>query len=246
MIAIIDADIVAFRCSASVKEDEPVELAIARIDNLMQQILDETESNSYIAYISGKDNFRYKLYPDYKANRRDSVDPVYRQVCKDYLVSNWNAEVVDGIEADDALGYTQTKDTILCSIDKDLLMIPGQHYNFVKNVFTTVTQQDGLRHFWKQMLMGDTADNIIGIKGIGPVKAHKLIDPLDDEQDMFDLVYSHYNQDPKWFVTNANCLWIQRNKGELWASQQRLTLPEECEQEVVRQLDFMTSLNPTT
>ena len=63
---------------------------------------------------------------------------------------------------------------------------------------------------------------------------------------MFDVVYDKYNQDAQRFVMNANCLWIQRNPGEIWANQQALTLPKECQQEVEASLEFMKSLRVDT
>jgi len=120
-------------------------------------------------------------------------------------------------------------------------MIPGLHYNWIKNIIYETKQQDGIRHFYKQMLIGDTADNIFGIRGIGPKKAEKIIEHLDEEQDMFDVVYGMYD-DPHRFVMNANCLWIQRNKGEVWGDQQNLALPDDCLQEVIMMSEFMKSL----
>jgi hypothetical protein len=76
------------------------------------------------------------------------------------------------MEADDLLGINQTKDTIICTIDKDLRQVPGQHYNFVKDEIFTVNLQEGLLWFYTQMLTGDASDNISGIRGIGLKKAH--------------------------------------------------------------------------
>ena len=245
MIALIDGDIVAYRVAATVREDEDFEICEYRIDVLMQQIFDAADSEEYKLFVKGSKNFRYELNPDYKANRKDMVKPVYLDSCYDYLVNNWNAIKSNGIETDDNLGINQTEDTVICSIDKDLLMIPGQHWNFVKCFGQTVSRQDGLRHFYKQMLIGDTSDNIFGVKGIGPKKAEKLIDPLDEEQDMFNVVYNLYN-DPQRFVMNANCLWIMQKENELWVDRQDLTLPEKCQPEVEAKLNFMKSLNQTT
>ena len=50
-------------------------------------------------------------------------------------------------------------------------MIPGKHYNWNKKIFETVDLQTGIQHFYKQMLIGDSSDNIIGINGIGKVKS---------------------------------------------------------------------------
>jgi 5'-3' exonuclease len=130
---------------------------------------------------------------------------------------------------------------MICTIDKDLDMIPGMHYNFVKIKCILCNQLTALKFFYKQMLIGDTSDHIFGIKGIGPVKAEKLLKDTKTEQEMFDIVYKLYN-DPKRFVMNACCLWIQ-NKGELWVNRQNLILPEQCKQEVDLMLEFMMSLN---
>lgn len=108
MIALIDGDIVAYRCSAAC-ENEPVEIALIRTYDMMQNILDETGASSYKCFLSGDNNFRYTINPDYKQNRKDKVDPIHRQACKDFLVSDWNAIVVDGYEADDALSMEQTR-----------------------------------------------------------------------------------------------------------------------------------------
>ena len=246
MIALIDADLVAYRCAATVTEDMEQDIAFYRMDVLVQQIIEATDVTGTILYLTGKNNFRKKINPEYKANRKDTVPPVYLQECRQYLVDNHNAIISDGCEADDLLGINQSEDTIICSLDKDLRMIPGNHYNWTKVELDRVTKQDGLRHFYKQMLIGDKSDNIFGVDKIGPVKAAKLIDHLDDEQDMFEVVWAKYNEDAARFVMNANCLWIQRNPGEIWANQQALTLPKECQQEVEASLEFMKSLNPTT
>jgi DNA polymerase-1 len=246
MIALIDGDIVAFRCAVSVTEDEPEELAIYRVDVLIQQIIEATEADSYRVFVKGDNNFRYKIYPEYKANRKEFIDPVHRAVCHNHLLLEHNAIPAEFGEADDMLGIYQEGNTVICSIDKDLLMIPGRHYNFVKVEHSRVKPQDGLRTFYKQMMIGDRSDNLIGVEGIGPKKADKLIDPLDDEQDMFDVVYDKYKEDAKRFVTNANCFWILQRPGGIWAKRQNLILPNQCQQEVDQQLEFISSMKECT
>ncbi len=246
MHANIDADLVAYRCAATVKEDEDVAIAYYRMDVLVQQIIEATDATSYTLFLSGKNNFRRTINPDYKANRKDMVPPVYLQDCKKYLVDFHSAVTSDGCEADDLLGCNQTDKTILCSLDKDLRMIPGNHYNWTRVELDTVNQQDAIRHFYKQMLIGDNSDNIKGVNKIGPVKASKLIDPLDDEQDMFETVWNLYEENAQRFVMNANCLWIWRNEGETWAARQNLILPDHLQQEVTTALEFMKSLKVDT
>ena len=91
MQALIDGDIVAYRCAFSANND-PEEAAILRVENLMRQILNNVCAETYRVFISGEDNFRYKIWPEYKANRKDTPKPVWLQQCREYLLKEWNAE----------------------------------------------------------------------------------------------------------------------------------------------------------
>ena len=237
MILLIDADLVAYRCSASVEPHGDEDVARLRCDRLMQELLHTTGAESYISFLTGPGNFRKQLNPEYKANRKDTIPPQWLQSCRKFLVEEWNSVVSDGCEADDLLGINQTPDTMIASLDKDLLMIPGQHYNWVKQEQTFVDEIDGIKHLYKQMLTGDRADNIFGVDGIGKVKAARIIDPLETEDEMIEKVLDLYNEDVTRFYMNVQCLWIMRNEGETWANRlNNLTLPLLLQQEVAQRL----------
>jgi DNA polymerase-1 len=210
LIALIDSDIVAYRCAAS-SEAEPEEIALLRTEGMMKEILEG--STSFVCYLTGPNNFRYKINPEYKANRKDKPKPIHLPICREYLIDQYNAVVTDGYEADDALGMAQTNDSVIFSIDKDLLMIPGCHFNFVTKTYKEVDELEGLKAFYRSMLIGDTSDNIRGVDGIGKVKAGRLIDPCTTESQMFDIVYKLYNDEVR-FLMNADCLYIWRNLDE--------------------------------
>ena len=55
------------------------------------------------------------------------------------MQSRYGAQVIDGMEADDALALAQTDKTAIATIDKDLLMVVGRHYNYVKQTWQDVT-----------------------------------------------------------------------------------------------------------
>jgi 5'-3' exonuclease len=216
MKALIDGDIVVYRCAASAEGEDDVGIALVRVDRLMEEILYATKADSYRAFLSGGNNFRYDVFPQYKANRKDAPKPRWLGACQDYLLSNWNAEITDGCEADDALGCAQDgTGTIICSIDKDLLQIPGKHYNFVKNEFSEVTEFQGIKHFYLQLLQGDRTDGISGLDGIGPKKAEKYLEGCETEEDLFNTVRGLYNND-KLLDTFGKCLWIWRHEGNIW------------------------------
>lgn len=225
MQALIDFDIVAYSMAASA-ENDPVEVAYMRIDQMIHSILDTTGANTYRGFISGGSNFRHEIYPEYKANRKDMVDPRWRSACKEYLVREWAAEVTDGYEADDALGINQTADTIICSIDKDLDQVPGLHYswpivrkgNIVREgKIYEVSEIEGLRSFYRSLLVGDRTDNIFGVDGIGKVKAAAMIDNLETEEEMFERVAELYQGDMDRLLVNGKCLYIMREENKQWA-----------------------------
>lgn len=214
--ALIDADIVAYRCAAA-SENDPEDISLLRADKLMRDIIHDTASDEFLACLSGPNNFRKDIYPEYKANRKDMVKPRHLAAVRQFLKDEWNAVISDGCEADDLLGINQNEQTIICSIDKDLLMIPGQHFNFVKKEFTFVDELEGLRSFYRSALVGDKADNIFGVYGIGKVKAAKYINHLTDEKEMYNTCCQLYN-DVDRLETNLNCLWIWQAPNECWSN----------------------------
>jgi DNA polymerase-1 len=220
MQALIDMDIVCFRCAASAEED-PFGIAQWRASDLFDQIIEKTNSDSYKAYLTGATNFRKKIYPEYKANRT-APKPKHLDDLRIWAVEHLNAEVAtDGLEADDLLGINQTEDTIICSLDKDLLQIPGKHFSWEINgkgwsrpdTWQDISELEGLRLFYQQCLKGDRSDNIRGIEGIGNKKAEVLLAKCQSEKDMLAAVLNAYGNEEE-FLMNANCLWILRNFNE--------------------------------
>lgn len=217
MIALIDADIVAYRCAASAEKDD-MSIALIRTELLMKEIISATDATEYKAFLSGskETNFRYTIDPTYKANRAALVRPVHLDACKQFLVTHWKAEICTGYEADDGMGINQKPSgTVICSIDKDMLQVPGQHYNFVKKEFTQVTADQGLKSFYIQTLVGDRSDGITGVVGIGPVKAAKILDPLLPEE-YYSACKAMYDGDVDRYHSNCKLLWIWREPNGTW------------------------------
>ena len=92
------------------------------------------------------------------------------------------------------LGLNQTTDTCICSIDKDLLQIPGRHYNFVDDVKSTVDIYEADNWFMTQVLSGDVStDNIQGLPGIGEAKAANIVDSFaGDHQGLVEEIKALY------------------------------------------------------
>lgn len=215
MIALIDGDIVAYRAAASAETEAEPWIAISRIDSTMNQILEQTNAHNYQCFVGHKNNFRKDLDPTYKANRLDKPKPKWLTECKEHLSNFWNSINSDGLEADDLLGINQGKNTIICSIDKDLMMIPGFHWNWVTGVEKYITDIEGYRNFYKQFLIGDKSDNIVGVEGLGVKRAGYLLDGIDDIDEMFNIVRSKYNNDSRMLL-NGKLLWILQQEGQIW------------------------------
>lgn len=221
--SLVDGDILVYRAALACKDEEE-DLACWQAGEMMRRILHETNCMLHKCYLSGGVNFRYDINPEYKANRRDVPKPKHYEAVRAYLVTEWQASVTDGIEADDALGIEQSNEegTIICSIDKDLLQVPGWHYNFVRKEQRLVSPLDGIKHFYYQLIMGDKADNIFGYDGKARDKLPKFLEPLIDdlygcnnELDMFHLVKDVYDSYDRMLM-NAHCLYIQRKENDKW------------------------------
>lgn len=142
--------------------------------------------------LSGKTNFREDVATirPYKGNRPDRKPAAYSDLTSWFMDNG--AIVTDGIEADDLLAIEADEDVIICSVDKDLDQVPGWHYNFVDDKLYYITEEEGWYNLCKQILMGDTTDNIVGIPKVGEKKAAAILQGLETREDMWRAVVSAY------------------------------------------------------
>lgn len=208
MLCLVDGDIITHRVGYTT-EEESIGIAKYRADEMLDGLLRDTDSTEFRIFLSdnSENNFRYKIDPSYKANRT-APKPRHLEDLKEHLIVQWGAKIAYGMEADDALGIHQKKDfsigptpvgigyhkdqTVICSIDKDLLQIPGLHYNFVKKEWKEVGQEEGLLSFYRSILIGDVSDNIKGVYGIGPKKAEKILPKWVSEEDAIKRIHDAY------------------------------------------------------
>jgi len=238
MRALVDADIFAYEYG-NFKDNETDELLaweITRslVDERIQQVLKAVEATSSSFYLTdSKSNFRNEVATilPYKGHR-DTEKPPHWAAIRQHLIDEYDAEVCYGIEADDKCGIEQCTDkdlTIICSRDKDMDMIPGYHYSWEcgkqKEKKWFVSELDGLKSFYKQLLTGDSTDNILGLFNVGSkAKCVQRIDTYEDEVDMFKEVYARYYErfGSYWYkmmLENAQLLWICREGKELAESE---------------------------
>mgnify|MGYP003634332445 FL=1 len=222
MKVLIDGDILTYRAAFSC-EDQPLEDACDKIDCMVEDIMAATSfdmfSQNYEMFITGKGNFRYDIQETYKQNRSGKPKPEHLPGLRDYLVEAHNAKVSVDQEADDDIAIRATElgpNAIIASIDKDFLQVPCRHYNLNKKTTVKVDEFEGLVFFYTQILMGDKADNIFGIKGVGPVKAGKMLFNKKTEYELYLSCIAAYEFDEEKVVENARLLWLRREEGQVW------------------------------
>jgi hypothetical protein len=177
---LVDFDEVVYRLGFTVKEGEPLEHSLHNVKKVLVDIWEKFDDDAQ-GYLSGSDNFRMKVAvtKGYKENRKDARKPPHYQEIKEYMREYWSGIVVEGREADDAIGEAQSlaesNTTCIVGQDKDFKTIPGWHYNPVKQkVFYTTDEQASL-FFLYQLMTGDRVDNIPGIPGCGEKTAQRVI-----------------------------------------------------------------------
>jgi DNA polymerase I len=126
-----------------------------------------------------KANFRKELTPTYKAHRNTTPKPPGFLDLEELVVKNAQVVREDRLEGDDMLGLLLTKEPLdgkVCvSIDKDMLQVPGTHYNPDKDELTEVDEETAHRRHLTQALTGDRVDGYPGCPGVGWVKAARIL-----------------------------------------------------------------------
>lgn len=139
-------------------EEEDAECPEKTLSYILDSIAYETLPDECVIFLSGKSNFRYDIYDDYKANRRGAIKPKYYNTVRKLLIHKYGAVVVEDIEADDAITIEATKnsDCVIVTEDKDFKQIPNiPIYNPKKQEWNTMEPIDSLRFLYGQMLEGE-------------------------------------------------------------------------------------------
>lgn len=175
-------------------------------------VINLTQPTRVICVFDGEGNItnRKNLYADYKGNRKlkritnwssfDSLEEesasLSQQMLRliDYLKQlPINISIIDKLEADDIIGYLAPKfdQSIIMSADQDFLQLCSdniQVYSPIKKKFYGPKEVFDEYGLWPQnfinykILMGDTSDNLPGVKGLGPKKLFKLFPELAEEK----------------------------------------------------------------
>jgi len=159
---------------------------------ILNRLLAGEEPRMVLVFDPNGKNFRHDLYPEYKANRKEcpmDLKPQFaliREAAKAYGIHELEAT---GYEADDVIATLVTmamKEGVDCHIlsgDKDLMQLitplerTNSYVHVIDPMSMTRVDYDAVVEKWGVgpeligdllAIVGDTSDNIPGIKGLGP------------------------------------------------------------------------------
>lgn len=158
--------------------------AIVSFDNHLAELVPlvlnhwniEGEYQIIMAMTDLKNNFRKSISGEYKANRKSKRRPLMFLPMREWVMDNFNTLMIDNLEADDCIGISADKNSIMLSGDKDFRSIPCRFYDFLRNEFYDTTKEEAFYFHMYQTLIGDTADNYKGCPKIGEVRAKRILD----------------------------------------------------------------------
>ena len=198
MTALIDADSLLYKVGFALEDkidwdcdDNPsyysnLQQQLSSIESTIQSILMATGCDDYELWLTGKGNFRNDNPLTYKANREGMRKPTDFSDLFQKVVKKFEANVAEGLEADDMVVYLKTtypEEYVLCAIDKDVLyQTEGHHYNYGKDTIVEVTEDEAIWFAYYQTLAGDTVDGYSGVPGIGDKRARKILEGITDER----------------------------------------------------------------
>ena len=180
MTVLFDIDSLVYSSCFGVETSDD---ACIKFDNQFDGIISSLDPfydiEEVIVFGFGKNNFRKKLSPSYKANRKSELPEFFHHV-KKFVLEVYDVEVANGMETDDLVAVFAEKigyeDCIIVSIDKDYLNLPGLKYNYRTKLLSNVGEIEAMRNFYTQMIVGDSADNVNFCKGYGKKYAYKLFE----------------------------------------------------------------------
>ena len=168
--------------------------AILGVINMLQKIPRQLKTDHIAVVFDSKGkNFRYELYPEYKANRKVIADelkvqitPVHEMVKK----LGFPLIVIDGVEADDVIGTLAVRfskegyQVVISTSDKDMAQLVDSKVTLIDTMKNEVTDREKVIAKFgvapEQIvdylaLVGDVSDNIPGVPQVGPKTAVKWL-----------------------------------------------------------------------
>lgn len=177
--------------------------AIYGFINMFNKLLKDFDPKYLVAvFDSGGTSFRNEIYEDYKANRGEAPEDISLQFPKiiEYLkASGIKTIMMENYEADDLIGsiaekFKKDNKVAIISGDKDFVQLIDKNVSMIDTMKGKTTNIKGVKEKYGLSpelmidffaLIGDSIDNIPGVRGIGPKTAGPLIEKYGSIENLY-------------------------------------------------------------
>jgi DNA polymerase-1 len=212
-LVLIDGHALAYRAffgmpaTFSTDEGEPTH-AVYGFTNMILAVWKEYEPDYFIVTFDRGDTFRHAMYADYKATREKMPDDLRSQIERiEQLVAAFNMPVFtkEDYEADDLLGTLAGQaaargiEALIVTGDRDAFQLVAPNVKVLisgrkfadREVYDEARVEERYGVTPRQLielkgLVGDSSDNIPGVKGIGEKGGAKLIQQFETLEGIYE------------------------------------------------------------
>ena len=247
---LIDAMAFAFRAFHAINarltdaNGRPTNAILGFTRILLKLLKEHNPDHIVVVFDAPGKTFRDEMYPEYKATRVETPPELKEQIPRMYEVVkalNLPLVVVPGVEADDTIGTLAVKgeaagmEVVLVSGDKDLMQLISDHiriYDPAKDEEKAWSDLEKVRERFgvgpenvrdALALIGDTADNIPGVRQVGEVKARKLL----SEYQSLENLYGHIDE-----IKGKLKEYLEEDKEQAFFSRELATIKTDVELEI--------------
>lgn len=219
MLTLVDGNSILFRAyygvhSRLTRNDGTPTGAAYAFFNMMLPVMAAAKPDDIFVCIfdASRQTFRQEIYPEYKANRDETpADLISQSVMVQRGLNDMGVPVlcIPGVEADDVIATLATQNcmiadkTRIMTGDKDLMQLVSDCiflYDGMKQ--KKIERADVIEKFGVppekvidvQSLMGDSSDNVPGVRGIGPKKAAELINEFGSLDKLYENISNVKNE----------------------------------------------------
>lgn len=192
---LVDGDIIAYmvstQCENPIDWGNDLWTLHSDFNEVKEKFLNTLDSYQQITLcddvvltFTDKKNFRKKVLPTYKFNRKDSRKPVTYKALVEYASEKFKTYTYPWLEGDDVLGILATNgeisgDKVILTKDKDLRTVPSTIY-FMNGLgsYEEISEKEADYNHMIQTMTGDVADNYKGVPKVGIKTAEKILADL--------------------------------------------------------------------
>jgi hypothetical protein len=246
-VLLLDADQMIYKAASTVKRLDTAIRRFYQLVLEEKFYTNSKEVRAYITPSDNFKCGRYLLptVKPYQGQRATREEIPLKAPLKAHLIANPHEYAAQGIEiifdyqaeADDRIiedSIAFGERGLVSSFDKDMNLCRGPKWNPELGTVDTISDAygwidydksrgkvvgHGLKFWYAQMLMGDSADFVAGLtrykgRNIGPAGAYEFLKDCTTEKEAASKVVAAYAEINQNFLAEAECLWLRRSSDD--------------------------------